>query len=134
MIQVLKIMFPLFACLFIVGCVERMITVTSKPPGALVWLNGQEVGSTPVTTGFTWYGKYDVAIRKETFETVRTSRETPVPIYQWPGLDFLSEALLPMKLVDRHNWHFNLSPQEPAKTDDLIGRAQNLREQIENHP
>ena len=132
--QVIKIIIPFFACLFMFGCVERLITITSKPAGALVWLNGEEVGSTPVTTGFTWYGTYDVTIRKAMFETVKTSRETPVPVYQWPGLDFFCEALLPVMLVDRHNWHFNLSSEAPTGEDDLIGRAQNLREQIDNIP
>src|SRR5688500_8891874 len=49
----------------VAGCgVQRSLTVQSEPPGALVYLNGLEVGRTPVTRDFTWYGVYDVELRK----------------------------------------------------------------------
>ena len=54
------------------GCVERFITVTSKPAGAIVWLNDEEVGVTPVTVPFTWYGEYGVVLRKEGYQTLKT--------------------------------------------------------------
>ncbi len=47
------------------GCVERTITITSDPPYALVWLNDEEIGRTPVTVPFTFYGKYDVRLIHE---------------------------------------------------------------------
>lgn len=47
------------------GCVERKITVISNPEGALLTLNDVEVGRTPVTVPFTWYGDYDVQIRAD---------------------------------------------------------------------
>ncbi len=55
--------------LFGSGCVQRQLTVTTDPPGTLVHLNGQEFGRTPVTRDFTWYGTYDVELRKEGYET-----------------------------------------------------------------
>ena len=48
-----------------VGCVERLITVRSQPSGALVYLNDEEVGRTPVTVPFTFYGYYDVRLEHE---------------------------------------------------------------------
>ena len=47
------------------GCVERLITVTSQPSGSLVYLNDEEVGRTPVTVPFTFYGVYDVRVEHE---------------------------------------------------------------------
>ncbi|MCC5829414.1 MAG: PEGA domain-containing protein [Phycisphaeraceae bacterium] len=47
------------------GCVRRTITITSEPSGALVHLNDQEVGRTPLTIGFTHYGVYDVRLTHE---------------------------------------------------------------------
>ena len=61
-----------FACLVTVaatlsltGCIERLITVTSQPAGALVYLNDEEVGRTPVTVPFRFYGVYDVRLEHE---------------------------------------------------------------------
>ncbi len=47
------------------GCIERLITVSSQPPGALVYLNDEEVGRTPVTVPFRFYGVYDVRLEHE---------------------------------------------------------------------
>jgi hypothetical protein len=44
------------------GCLERTITITSDPTGALVHLNDAEVGRTPVTVPFTFYGNYTVRL------------------------------------------------------------------------
>lgn len=127
----------LLICLLLTGCVERLITVTSRPSGAIVWLNDQEVGATPVTVPFTYYGQYDVVIRKEGFDTVKTSRKTPVPIYQWPVLDFFSECMLPWEFTDRHQWDFQMSPRTTTTTADdaaLIQRARALRHEASTQP
>ncbi len=42
--------------LFAAGCVQRTITITSDPPGALVWLNDREIGRTPLDVNFVYYG------------------------------------------------------------------------------
>ncbi len=47
------------------GCVERTIHITSDPSGALVHLNDEEVGRTPVTVPFTFYGVYSVRLTQE---------------------------------------------------------------------
>lgn len=56
---------PLIAALIALGtlgCVQRTITITSNPTGALVHLNDEEVGRTPLTVPFTFYGTYDVRV------------------------------------------------------------------------
>ncbi len=47
------------------GCVERLITVHSSPAGALVYLNDEEIGRTPVSVPFKYYGTYDVRLEHE---------------------------------------------------------------------
>jgi hypothetical protein len=49
----------------LLGCVERTISITSEPRGALVYLNDEEVGRTPVSVPFTYYGVYDVRLERE---------------------------------------------------------------------
>ena len=40
------------------GCVERRFVIESDPPGALVLMNGQQLGATPVDGHFVYYGRY----------------------------------------------------------------------------
>ncbi len=119
----------IFSMLCLNGCVERLITVTTDPPGAIVWLNGEEVGATPVTTSFTWYGTYDVVIRKDGYETLKTAQDTPAPFYQWPGIDLVSECLLPFTITDHHQWEFELTTHAPVESQELIDRAKSLQEE-----
>ena len=119
-------------CLTTLGCVERMITVTSSPAGAIVWLNDQEVGATPVTVPFTWYGTYDVVLRKDGYETICVPKKTPVPWYQIPAVDFVAETLMPFTVTDKHQWDFILTTQIPTDPEKLIQRAQDLRTQTIN--
>ena len=119
----------IFSMLCLNGCVERLITVTTDPPGAIVWLNGEEVGATPVTTSFTWYGTYDVVIRKDGYETLKTAQDTPAPFYQWPGIDLVSECLLPFTITDHHQWEYELTPHAAVESQELIDRAKSLQEE-----
>ena len=57
----------LFLCL--AGCVERLISVRSDPPGAAVLLDGDPVGVTPVEVPYTWYGTRDVTVELQAKRT-----------------------------------------------------------------
>ena len=46
------------ACLCLTGCVRRTISISSEPAGALCWLNGREIGRTPLSVDFIYYGDY----------------------------------------------------------------------------
>jgi hypothetical protein len=119
------------------GCVERLITVTSEPPGAVVWLNDVEIGRTPVQTEFTFYGTYDVRLRLEGYEPLHTSRHASSPIYDYPGLDLIAEAI-PTTIESRIEWHFELTPlperaegaDRAALNQELIQRAREVRGQL----
>ena len=65
------------------------ITIDSEPPGALCWLNDNEIGRTPVTVPFTWYGTYRVRLEKPGYEPLEA--EAPVWIDGEPTL--ISELL-----------------------------------------
>jgi hypothetical protein len=114
------------------GCLKRTISVTSQPEGAIVWINDVEVGRTPLETDFTFYGVYDVRLRREGYEPVITSVKAAAPIYDWPGLDLLTEAA-PINAESRLKWHFELSPvlenrlSKEQGENELIARANELR-------
>ena len=107
------------------GCVERRLQLDSNPPGALVFLNGEEVGRTPTSVPFEWYGRYDVAVRKEGFETISEQRWLVAPWWQWPPIDLAAE-LLPLRLTHRPHMRFDLAPATDADAG-LIDRARDLR-------
>jgi hypothetical protein len=113
------------------GCVNRQLTVTTDPPGALVHLNHQEFGRTPVTRDFTWYGTYDVQLRKEGYQTRKTTGKVIAPWWQWVPFDLFAE-LLP--LTDRRQLHYTLKPttQEAADPQRMIERAEALRKQLQS--
>ena len=114
------------------GCLKRTISVTTEPPGALVWINDVEVGRTPLETDFTFYGTYDVRVRREGYEPIITSAKADTPIQEQPGIDLLAEAA-PVRFHNVVRWHWVLTPlaeqSQPKEQSeqDLITRANALR-------
>ena len=115
------------------GCVERVMTVKSDPPGALVYLNDQEVGRTPMEKEFLWYGTYDLQLRKEGYQTLTARPRVWAPWWQVVPLDLLAE-LIPLPLVDRPvlSYQMKPTPQEPQDPAALIERAVELRGKLES--
>jgi hypothetical protein len=119
-------------CAFSGGCLERTVTVTSDPPGALVSLNDVEVGRTPVVTAFTYYGDYDVRLRREGCEPVVAHHNINPPVYEWVPLDLLATAV-PVSIRTNRTWHFDLIPApalDEASEKALLERAGAMRSQV----
>ncbi len=111
------------------GCVERRLMITSQPAGALVFLNDQEVGRTPLEVPFTWYGVYDVRLEQEGYQTLETKQEAKRPWWEAPGPDLFAEAI-PNKRV-QIDWAFEMQPAVPADQVDpqqTLDFAKQLRE------
>lgn len=119
------------------GCAQKVIRITSEPSGALVTVNDVQLGRTPLETEFTYYGDYDVQVRKEGFEPLRTKATAWTPLYERPPLD-LATSPIPYETVVK--WHFKLQPTlestEPKQQfeDGLINRAKTLRDQVDEPP
>jgi hypothetical protein len=120
--------------LALAGCVQRTLTITTRPSGALVMLNDQEVGRTPVTVNFEWYGDYDVICRLEQYETLKTHARVDAPWYEWPPFDFVAEVLWPRTVYDRHYHQFSLVPKEYPTPQELLERADRLRAETLGEP
>jgi len=115
------------------GCVERVIKVTSNPPGARVWLNDQDLGVTPAQAQFTYHGVYDVRLEMPGYLPVHEGRKAKAPVYEWPLIDLVAEAI-PARFENAHEWHFELAADPeailPADEADglLLQRASELRD------
>jgi hypothetical protein len=111
------------------GCAQRTLDITSEPSGALVYLNGEEVGRTPMRYDFTWYSDYDVTLRKEGYETLKTYRKLDAPLLFIPPLDLIGELV---GAKDHRQWNFTMEPASLAATNPigLINRGQSLKKDL----
>jgi hypothetical protein len=112
-----------------VGCVRRTLTITSAPPGALLWLNGREVGRTPIDVDFLYYGDYDVELVLDGYEPLLTSGKVKPPWWDNIPIDLLAEVM-PGERRARATLHYTLAP----RNDDpnaLLDRARELRRRSE---
>ncbi len=120
----------LTAFLTITGCVERKLTINTNPAGAQVFLNDEEIGVSPVTTTFNWYGDYNITIRKQGCVTLQTHRKLQAPWYDGFPFDFFV-MIYPCRVVDKYEWSFELEPQKEIGRQELIQDAVRIKEQAE---
>jgi len=119
------------AALLLAGCVERELTINTEPEGALITLNDEQIGESPVTVSFNWYGDYWVRATKEGYATLETNRELEAPWYDWFPLDFFAQVLYPGRIVDSTEWTFELAPRQDPTREELINQAETLRTQLD---
>ena len=118
----------LVLCQPVNAAVRRRITIKTSPPGALVYIDDQEIGVTPVSTSFTYYGARKIQIVKDGYETITVLREIKPPWYQIPGIDFVTENLISREFRDERLLQFKLVPLRIRTTAELIQRGQELKQ------
>jgi len=116
--------------LLVSGCVERKLTINTEPQGALIILNDEEIGTSPVTVSFEWYGDYWVRIRKDGYESLNTHRELKGPWYDIFPFDFFAQIISPNRTVDSYEWTFPLKPKKQISPEELIQAAERLKKQL----
>lgn len=109
------------------GCVSRRMTFTTNPPGAMVLLEGREIGYSPASADFTYYGTRQVTMIKDGYETRTEYVTVPAPWYQWPVIEFFSDNFSPKRITDRRMYSFDLQPKQIVSDDELRSRARQLR-------
>jgi hypothetical protein len=117
------------------GCVDRILTIKSEPAGALVALNDLEVGRTPLTRDFTWYGTYDVELRAQGYEPLRTKGKVIAPWWQWVPFDLFAE-ILPFHFKDHQELNFTMKPISAAAADPdvMLQHAAAMRAKLQSSP
>jgi hypothetical protein len=108
--------------------VRRRLNVNSNPQGALVYVDNQQIGTTPCSVDFTYYGTREIRLIKAGFETLTVNQPIPAPWYQYTPIDFVAENLVTTKIRDNRTVSFNLAPQLIVPTQELINRADQLRQ------
>lgn len=115
------------------------MTIRSNPSNALVILDGQEIGFTPVSVPFHYYGVRQIKLVKDGYETKIIKQHVTPPWYQRPGLDFISEVLIPWRIRDERDYgltepEYALQPKLMVPQDELMLRAQEVRVAAHNPP
>ncbi len=118
----------LAAMLLPTGCVRRRLALRSNPPGALVFVDNQQIGTTPCSVDFTYYGTREIRLVKPGYETLTVNQPIPTPWYEIPPIDFVSENLVPGKILDHRTASFEMQPQLIVPTEQLLDRANQLRQ------
>jgi hypothetical protein len=97
----------------------------------MVVLNDEEIGTSPVTVPFNWYGDYRVRISKSGFETLNTHRNLKGPWYDNFPFDFFAQIVYPKRIVDSYEWTFELSPRQQISREELIEKAREMKKQLQ---
>ena len=116
-------------CLAQTGCLRRRLTVRSSPPGAQVFIDDQEVGITPCSTAYTYYGTRKITLIKDGYRTETLYHKVSPPWYEYPPLDFFVETALPYEVRDERMVDVQLVPQPTTDEGPLRQRAEDLRNQ-----
>lgn len=109
------------------GCVQRRMTIRSSPPGALVYVDDYQVGTTPVSTDFIYYGTRKIRLVKDGFETLTVRQPFPMPWYEVFPLDFVSENLWPWEIRDERVVDLAMTPAAGMPAEAVVARAEQAR-------
>jgi len=117
----------LATALGLTGCVERRYTIRTIPDNALVIVNGEEIGPSPASKTFFYYGDRDVVISAPGFETLHVVQPIKAPLWDNGLTDFFTENLVPVTLRDEREFLYKLKPATVATDAGLMDRAVNLQ-------
>ena len=112
------------------GWVERRLTINTNPQGALIALNDEEIGTSPATVSFNWYGDYNIRATKEGYETLKTHRMLKGPWYDKFPFDFFAQLINPKRIVDSYEWTFELAEKKQISREQIIEDAKKLKKQL----
>lgn len=109
------------------GCVRRRLNLQTNPPGAMVYVDNQLVGTTPCSMDFTYYGTRELRFLKPGYETLTVNQPIPAPWWQVPPLDFFTDNFALHKIRDNRSVSYNLEPQMMIPSSEIIRRGEELR-------
>jgi hypothetical protein len=109
------------------GCVQRRMTIRSNPPGALVYVDDYQIGTTPVSHDFVYYGTRKIRLVKDGYETLTVRQPFPIPWYEYFPLDFVSENLIPWEIRDERVVDLAMAPAAATPPELVVARAEQAR-------
>ena len=109
------------------GCVERRYTVRTDPPLALAIVNDEEIGPTPISRSFTYYGDRKMTFMLDGYATTTVIQPINAPWWDNFVTEFFVENLIPYTFRDEREFTYKLEPATVPEKNDLVARAEALR-------
>jgi hypothetical protein len=109
------------------GCMQRRMTIVSNPPGATAYVDGVEIGKTPVSHDFTYYGTREIRLVRDGYKTLTLLQPMSTPWYQMPPLDFFSDNLAFGEVRDERLYRYDLEPAVQEPFESIVERGEQLR-------
>lgn len=105
------------------GCLRRRMTINSNPQGATVYVDGHQIGKTPVSTDFTYYGTRNIRLEMDNYQTLSVKQKVRPPWYEYPPFDFFTETFSASEIKDHHVWTYDLQQRAISSDDQIMQRA-----------
>ncbi len=109
------------------GCVERRYTIRTDPPGALVIVNGEEIGPSPASRGFYYYGDRQITLIRDGYKTQTIIQPIKAPWFDNYLTEFFTENAIPYQFRDDREFKYTMVPYESSPEGALRDRAESLR-------
>jgi len=114
------------------ACIEKTIGIRSDPPGATVYLDGLEIGRTPIeNVPFYFYGTREIAVHKSGYLGERRLVEMTAPWYDRFPVDLVTELVLPWTFRDQREYYFALDRTLPIEDSALLRNAYDTKQEAE---
>ncbi len=111
------------------GCVEHRMIITTTPPGAIVYDEKHlPTGAAPTDRQFIFYGKYRFTLVRDGFQTMTVEENVKAPWYEFIGLDFISENLIPWNIRDVRRFHYMMEPIKIVPEEAILQQGELLRQ------
>jgi hypothetical protein len=125
--RVLTLLLVLSGMVALSGCVERRYTIRTDPPGATVVVNGEEIGPSPASKSFIFYGKRKITMMLDGYETQTVIQPINAPWWDNYITEFITENAVPVSLRDEREFTYKLEPFRTTPQGELRDRAEGLR-------
>lgn len=110
------------------GCVRKTFAVRTDPPGAIVYVDGEEIGRTPIHN-VQWFfdGTREITVVKAGYLTERRVVRMRASWFSWFPFDIVSELIVPWDIYDRRYYYFALKPVDHIEETALLRHAAETR-------
>ena len=120
---IVLIIVPMLCC----GCVQRRMIIRSIHEGAFVMVDGQSVGSTPLSVPYTYSGTRDIKLERDGYKTINVQQRFDPQWYQTFPVSLISENFAGREIRDERVLDFTMEPKSQVQEDRLLERANDLR-------
>ena len=108
------VVWTMFGLYVMPGCVKRRYTIRTDPPGALVLVNKEEIGPSPVSHSFTYYGDREITVMHDDYQTLSVIQPIDAPWWTTSSPSSSRRTSSPSRSATSASSITASSPREPA--------------------